>query len=105
MIKNCLSYGANLFLEIWFLEGLKRFLLLQTAKSCSENDMANKSEISQMRLVKNKQIIPAPEPDSKPDSSSPDSSSPEAGSIPEESSPEADAIPDKVGKIKITSYN
>ena len=105
MIKNCLSYGANLFLEIWFLEGLKRFLLLQTAKSCSENDIAINSEINEMRLVKNKQIKPAPEPDSKPDSSFPDSSSPEAGSIPEESSPEADAIPDKVGKIKITSYN
>ena len=58
-----------------------------------------------MRLVKNKQIVPAPEPDSKPDSSSPDSSSPDAGSIPNESSPEADAIPDKVGKIKITSYS
>ena len=105
MIKNCLSYGAYLFLEIRFLESLKRFLLLQTAKSCSENDIANNSEINQMRLVKNKQIIPAPEPDCKPDSSSPDSSSTEAGSIPDESSPEADAIPDKVGKIKITSYN
>ena len=53
-----------------------------------------------MRLVKNKQIIPAPEPDSNPDSSSPDSSSPEASSIPEESSPEADSIPDKLAKIR-----
>ena len=53
-----------------------------------------------MRLVKNKQIIPAPEPGFNPDSSSPDSSFPEAGSIPDESSPEADSIADKVGKIK-----
>ena len=53
-----------------------------------------------MRLVKHKQIIPAPEPYSNPDSSSPDSSSDEAGSIPDESSPEADSIADKVGKIK-----
>ena len=43
-----------------------------------------------MRLVKNKHKIPAPEPDSIPDSSSPDSSS-----------PEADSIPDKLGKIKL----
>ena len=49
-----------------------------------------------MRLVKNKQNIPAPEPDSIPDSSSP-----EAGSIPDKSSPEADSIPDKLGKIKL----
>ena len=48
-----------------------------------------------MRLVKNNQNIPAPEPDSILDASSPDSSSPEAGSIPEESSPEAGSIPDK----------
>ena len=62
--------------------------------------------------MKNKQIIPAPEPDSIPDSSSPDSCSPEAGFIPEESSPEAESIPDesspeaysltdKIGKIKL----
>ena len=48
-----------------------------------------------MKLVKNNQNIPAPEPDSIPDSSSPDSSSPEAGSIPEESSPEAGSIPEE----------
>ena len=54
-----------------------------------------------MRLVKNNQNIPAPDPDSIPDSSSPDSSSPKAGSIPEESSPEADSIPDKLGKIRL----
>ena len=54
-----------------------------------------------MVLINNKQNIPAPEPDSIPDSSSPDSSSPEAGSIPDESSPEADSIPDKSGKIKL----
>ena len=54
-----------------------------------------------MRLVKNNHNIPAPEPDSIPDSSSPDSSSPEAGSIPEESSPEADSISDKLGKIRL----
>ena len=54
-----------------------------------------------MRLVKNNQNIPAPEPDSIPDSSSPDSCSPEAGSTPEESSPEADSIPDKVSKMKL----
>ena len=54
-----------------------------------------------MRLVKNNQNIPAPEPDSIPDSSSPDSCSPEAGSTPDESSPEADSIPDKVSKIKL----
>ena len=84
---------------------LSASLLLKTAKSCSENDIAIQSEINQTRLVKNKQIISAPEPNSKPDSSSPDSSSPDAGSIPDESSPEADAIPDKVGKIKITSYS
>ena len=64
-----------------------------------------------MRLVKNKQLIPAPEPDVISDSSSPNSSSPEAGStpdesspeaetIPDESSPEADSIPEKAGKIK-----
>ena len=41
------------------------------------------SENNQIRLVKNKQNIPAPEPDSIPDSSSPDESSPEANSIPE----------------------
>ena len=63
-----------------------------------------------MRLVKNKQDIPAPETDSIPDSSSldsfspeagsiPDECSPEAGSIPDESSPEADSITDKLGKI------
>ena len=59
------------------------------------------SENNQMTLVKNKQNIPAPEPDSIPDSSSPDSSSPEAGSIPDESSPETDSIPDKLGKLKV----
>ena len=103
MIKNCLRYGANLFLQIGFLEGLKRFFFTATCKlqtSLRENDIDINSEINQMRLVKNKQIIPAPEPDSNPDSSSPDSSSPEAGSFPDESSPEADSIPDKVGKIK-----
>ena len=42
-----------------------------------------------MILVKNKHKIPAPEPDSIPDSSSPASSP-----------PEADSIPDKLGKIK-----
>ena len=51
--------------------------------------------------VKNKQNIPAPEPDPIPDSSSPDSSSPEAGFIPDESSPEADSIPEKLGEIKL----
>ena len=54
-----------------------------------------------MRLFKNEHIIPAPEPDSIPDSSCPDSSSPETGSIPDESSPEADSISDKLGKIKL----
>ena len=60
-----------------------------------------------MRLVKSKHIIPVPEPDSIPDSSSPetgciaDESSPEAGSIPDESSSEADSISDKLGKIKL----
>ena len=60
-----------------------------------------------MELVNSKQNIPAPEPDSIPDSSSPeagsipDESSPEAGSIPDKSSPEADSIPDKLGKIKL----
>ena len=60
-----------------------------------------------MRLVKNKQNIPALEPDSIPESSSPeagsipDESSREAGSIPDKSSPEADSIPDKLGKIKL----
>ena len=49
-----------------------------------------------MRLVKNKQNIPTPEPDSIPDSSSPDSPSPEAGFIPDESSPEANSVPDKL---------
>ena len=64
-------------------------------------------ENNQMILVKNNQNIPAPEPDSIPDSCSPDSSSPdvrslpddtspEAGrSIPGKSSPEADSIPDE----------
>ena len=67
-----------------------------------------------MILDKNKQKIPAPEPDSisdpsSPDSSSPeegstpDESSPEAGSIPDESSPEAGSIPDKLGKIRLKS--
>ena len=51
--------------------------------------------------VKNKQNIPAPEPDAIPDSSSPDSTSPEAGSTPDESSPEADSNPDNLGKIKL----
>ena len=65
-----------------------------------------------MRLVKNKQNISTPKPDSIPDSSSPDSSSleegsnpdsssPEAVSIPDSSSPEADSIPDNLGKIKL----
>ena len=53
-----------------------------------------------MRLVKNKLIIPAPEPDSNPDSSPPDSSSLGAGSIPDESSPEADSFPDRQAKSK-----
>ena len=48
------------------------------------------SENNQIRLVKNKQNIPAPEPDSIPDASSPD-----------ESSPEADSIADKLGKIRL----
>ena len=103
MTKNCLRYGANLFLQIGFLEGLKRFFFTATCKlqtSLRENDIDINSEINQMRLVKNKQIIPAPEPDCNPDSSSPDSSSPNAGSIPDESSPEADSIADKVGKMK-----
>ena len=98
-----MSYGANLFLEICFLEGLKRFFFTANCKlqtPLRENDIDINSEINQMRLVKNKQIIPAPEPDCNPDSSSPDSSSPEAGSIPDESSPEADSIADKVGKMK-----
>ena len=51
--------------------------------------------------MKNKQNIPAPNPDSIPDSSSPDSSSPEADSIPDEASPEADSISDKLGEIKL----
>ena len=50
-----------------------------------------------MRLVKNKQNISTPKPDSIPDSSSPDSPSPEAGFIPDESSPEANSVPDKLG--------
>ena len=50
-----------------------------------------------MSLIKNKQNIPTPEPDSIPDPSSPDSPSPEAGFIPDESSPEADPVPDKLG--------
>ena len=56
-----------------------------------------------MRLDKNNQDIPAPEPDSISDSSSPDSSSPEAGCTPDESSPEAGSILDKLGKIKLKS--
>ena len=56
-----------------------------------------------MRLEKNIQNIPAPEPDSTPDSSSPDSSSPGAGCTPDESSPEAGSILDKLGKIKLKS--
>ena len=55
-----------------------------------------------MRLVNNNQNIPAPEPDSIPNTSSPDSSSPRTCSIPDESSPEADTIPDKLGKTKLT---
>ena len=51
--------------------------------------------------VKNKQNIPAPEPDAIPDSSSPDSTSPEAGSTPDESSPEADSNAGNLGKIKL----
>ena len=54
-----------------------------------------------MRLVKNNQNTPAPEPDSIPDSYSPDSCSPEADTIPEESSLEADSVPDKLGKIRL----
>ena len=50
-----------------------------------------------MRLVKNKKKIPAPEPDSAPDSSSPDSPSPGASFIPDEPSPEADSVPEKLG--------
>ena len=42
-----------------------------------------------MILVKNKHKIPAPEPESIPDSSSPAASS-----------PEADSFSDKLGKIK-----
>ena len=64
-----------------------------------KSDTTVNSENNQIRLVKNKQNIPAPEPDSIPDSSSPDSSSPEEGSIPDSSSPEADSIPDKLSKI------
>ena len=56
-----------------------------------------------MRLEKNIQNIPAPEPDSTPDSSSPDSSSPGAGCTPDESSPEAGSFLDKLGKIKLKS--
>ena len=56
-----------------------------------------------MRLDKNNQNIPAPEPDSISDSSSPDSSSPGAGCTPDESSPEAGSIPYKLGKIKLKS--
>ena len=55
---------------------------------------------NQMR-VKNKQNIPAPEPDPIPDLSSPDSSSREAGSVPDESSPEADSISDNSYEIKL----
>ena len=68
-----------------------------------KNDTAINSENNQMRLEKNIQNIPAPEPDSIPDSSSPDSSSPEAGCTPDESSPEAGSILDKLGKIKLKS--
>ena len=56
-----------------------------------------------MRLDKNNQDIPAPEPDSISDSSSPDSSSPGAGCTTDESSPEAGSIPSKLGKIKLKS--
>ena len=56
-----------------------------------------------MRLVKNKQNIPTPEPDSIPDSSSPDSPSPEAGFIPDESSPEANSVSDKLGNYSSSS--
>ena len=59
-----------------------------------------------MILVKNNQNIPAPEPDSIPDSCCPDLSSPDvrslpddtspgSGSIPGKSSPKADSIPDE----------
>ena len=48
------------------------------------------SDNNQIRLVKNKENIPAPEPDSIPDASSPD-----------ESSPEADSIPENLGKIEL----
>ena len=74
--------------------------VLITAISRSEKRHAINSENNQLRLVKNKQKIPAPEPDSIPDPSSSDSSSPEAESTPDESSPEAGSIPDKLGKIK-----
>ena len=81
------------------------------------------SENNQMRLVKSKRNIPAPEPDLIPDSYSLDSSSPEVRSTPDESSsevgsirdeslpeaesnpdetsPEADSIPAKISKIKL----
>ena len=102
MLKNCLSFGTYLLvLEIWFLEGLKGFFVTVNCNNrLQENDIAINWENNQMRLVKNKQVAPAPEPDSNLGSSSPDSSSLEAGSIPDESSPEADSIADKVGKIK-----
>ena len=66
-----------------------------------ENYIAINSENNQMRLVKNRQTIPDPNPDSIPDSPSPDSSSPEADFIPDEASPEADSISDKLGEIKL----
>ena len=80
--------------------GLSLSLYCKLQNPLREDDIAINPEINQLRLVKNKQIIPAPEPDSNPDSSSSDSSSPEASSILDESSPEADSIPDKLGKIK-----
>ena len=64
--------------------------VLITLKSTSGKREGHNSENNQMELVNSKQNIPAPEPDSIPDSSSPDSSS-----------PEADSIPDKSGKIKL----
>ena len=72
-----------------------------TATSNLGKRQRHEPDNNQIRLVKNKQNIPAPEPDCIPDSSSPDSSSPEAGFIPDKSSPEADSIPENLGKIKL----
>ena len=90
MIKNCVKCGAYLFLENRFFEGFLSVLI--TLKYTSGKREGHNSENNQMELVNSKQNIPAPEPDSIPDSSSPDSSSTEAGSIPDESFPEAGFI-------------